>query len=112
MLSSGDLTKRDVYTITFHGPFSDVRALRLEALADPRLPKQGPGRTYYEGPLGDFVLSELIVMADGRPIKLASATQSFANGKHDAGTSIDGNPATGWSINGGSGAIAPGRVHA
>jgi hypothetical protein len=95
-----------VYTLTFRGPLSDVRALRLEAMADPRLPKHGPGRTYYEGPLGDFVLSELIVMADGQSIKLASATQSFANGKHNAATSIDGNPATGWSING-----AQGRSH-
>lgn len=106
VLSTGDLTKRDVYTLRFNSPLPNLRAIRLEAIADDRLPKRGPGRTYFEGPLGDFVLSELVVTVNGQPAKLTAATQSFANGKHDAATSIDGNPATGWSISG-----AQGRSH-
>ena len=35
-----------------------ITALRLEALPDDSLPKRGPGRIAYEGPFGDFFLSE------------------------------------------------------
>ncbi len=31
----------------------------IEAMTDASLPKRGPGRTYYEGPIGDFFLSEV-----------------------------------------------------
>ena len=38
---------------------ADITAIRLEALPDERLPAGGPGRIYYEGPKGDFFLSEM-----------------------------------------------------
>ena len=38
-----------------------ITAIRLEGLPDDRLPKDGPGRIYYEGPFGDFFLSKLTV---------------------------------------------------
>jgi hypothetical protein len=84
-----------------------VTALRLELLPDESLPKKGPGRVYYEGPFGDFFLSEFTVTADGSPVKLSRATQSFADGANTAAKAIDGNPLTGWSINRGQG-----RAHA
>ena len=63
VFSTGDITKRDIYTLQFArlagtGPLT---ALRLEVLPDERLPAGGPGRAYYEGRKGDFFLSEVAV---------------------------------------------------
>src|SRR5262249_41571988 len=73
VLAGGDMSKRDVYDLAFHGDFKGVTALRLEVLPDERLPKHGPGRVYYEGAFGDFFLSEFTLGADGRPVKFARA---------------------------------------
>src|SRR5262249_47085165 len=72
-------------------------------LPDERLPKHGPGRIFYEGPFGDFFLSEFTVTADGKKVRLARASQSYAGGKTSAQAAIDGDPQTGWSIEGGQG---------
>jgi hypothetical protein len=103
VLASGDQTKSDTYELTFRGDFRGVTAVRLEALPDDSLPKHGPGRVYYEGPFGDFHLSEITASADGRPAKFAGATHSFANGNFTAAAAIDGNPQTGWGVGGGQG---------
>jgi hypothetical protein len=123
--STGDITKRDVYDVTLDtAGLSGVTALRIEAMTDPRLPKNGPGRIYYEGPMGDFWLSEVTAgihrsphapreefISRSRPaervprttMKFKSASHSFAAGKNTAEAAIDGDPQTGWSINGGQG---------
>src|SRR5439155_899217 len=81
-----------------------VTAVRLEALPDDRLPHHGPGMAYYEGPKGDFFMGEFQMWADGKPVKFASATHSYA--KNNFGTNvgaalaIDGDPQTGWSTAG------------
>ncbi len=106
VLASGDQSKRDVYDVTFRGDLKGVTALRLEVLPDDSLPKHGPGRVSYEGPFGDFFLSELTLTADGKPLKLARATHSFASGASTAATAIDGDPLTGWSID-----VGQGRPH-
>jgi hypothetical protein len=98
--SSGDQSKRDVYETEMAAGPEPITALRLEALPDDRLPRKGPGRVFYEGPFGDFHLSEVLLEADGKPVKIASVTQSFGTA---AAATIDGNPQTGWSINGGQG---------
>lgn len=103
VLASGDMTKRDIYDLRFEGDFKGVKAIRLEALPDDRLPKHGPGRIYYEGPAGDFHLSEVTLKSEGRPIKIAKGMQSFAAGNANAAAAIDGNPQTGWGVNGGQG---------
>ena len=100
---SGDLTKSDLYKLAFRGDFAGVTAVRVEALPDERLPRGGPGATYYEGPLGDFTLSEIRAEVDGKPAKFGGASHSFAAGKFMAQAAIDGNPQTGWSVNGGQG---------
>ena len=45
IFASGDITKADTYTLKFSGAEHPVRALRLEALPDVRLPQGGPGLT-------------------------------------------------------------------
>src|SRR5262249_32248028 len=100
LLSSGDLSKRDVYEFTFGPELNGATAIRVEALPDERLPKRGPGRVYYEGPHGDFFLSNITLAADGEPSKLAGASQSFSDGKNTAAMAIDDDLQSGWSING------------
>lgn len=99
----GDTSKRDVYELTLATEGKEVNAIRIEALPDESLPGGGPGRTYYEGPLGEFFLSEVTLLADGKPVAIGSAVTSFAEGKNGGPGVIDGNPLTGWAINGGQG---------
>ena len=106
VISSGDQTKRDQFDLVYDTVgMGRITAIRLEAMPDERLPKGGPGRIYYEGPPGDFWLSELTLLAGGKPAKVAAAFESCAGGKNSAAGAIDGNPQTAWSINGGQGKL-------
>jgi len=102
ILASGDQSKRDIYDINFDNSLSNITAIRLEVLPDPSLPRNGPGRVYYEGPFGDFFLSEVGLSTDQQPVKLVHASHSFAKGM-GAPACLDGNQQTGWSIDGGQG---------
>ncbi len=103
VIASGDQSKRDVYTVKLESGLKGITAIRLEALPDDRLPNRGPGRVFYEGAFGDFYLSEIHVTALGKPIALAEASASNPKAPKDAAAAIDGDPQTGWSINGGQG---------
>ena len=103
VLAGGDKTKRDVYDLKFRPAMSGITAMRLEAIPDASLPEHGPGRTSYEGPFGDFFLSELMLSDEGKPIVFKGASQTFANGSNTAAAAIDGNPLTGWSVGGSAG---------
>ena len=104
ILASGDSTKSDVYSLRLAGNGQRITALRLEVLPDESLPARGPGRAYYEGPKGDFFLSELKLRIGGKAIKIASASHSYAKGgfgasKTGAQFCYDDNANTGWSVN-------------
>lgn len=103
VLSTSDISKSDVYTVSGDSPLETITAIRLEALPDPSLPQGGPGRVYYEGPFGDFFLSTFRLLADGSPVAIESADHSFAAGGSPASNAIDDDPQSGWSINGGQG---------
>lgn len=110
ILVSGDQSKSDLYDITLDvaaAGLKTITALRLECLSDSRLPKRGPGRIYYEGPSGDFFLSEIALYDGQQRLPWAGATQTFASGPYNAALAIDGDQQSGWSING-----AQGRDHA
>ncbi|MBI1314027.1 DUF1553 domain-containing protein [bacterium] len=107
IFSTGDITKRDVLTLTFDIAVDQlpITALRLEALPDDRLPAGGPGRAYYEGRKGDFFLSEVTAKLGDTPLQFASGSQSFGKisiGSGDARTAnvFDGDGSTGWSTSG------------
>jgi hypothetical protein len=105
VLASGDISKSDTYLLTFRAVPPGVTALRLEALPDERLPKAGPGLAYYEGPKGDFFMGEIIVEADGVPLKFSRASESHAKNAMGAAPAtaalaMDGDPQTGWSASG------------
>ena len=103
VFSSGDISKSDQYVVAFENVPDGITAVRLEALPDDRLPKHGPGRVYYEGPFGDFFLSNIAIAAPGGGARFIRASQSFASGNSNAMAALDDNKQTGWSINGGQG---------
>jgi hypothetical protein len=103
VFASGDFSKSDTYEVSFTGVPRGITAVRIEVLPDDRLPKHGPGAVYYEGAAGDFFLSEFEVIASGKKLKIAKATQSFAAEKFTADKAIDGDQQSGWGINGGQG---------
>jgi hypothetical protein len=102
VFASGDQSKRDLYTVRFNTGPRRITALRLEVIPDDRLPSGGPGRVYYEGPFGDFFLSEFTVTSLGKKVAIQQAASSFPN-RSAAAAAIDSDPQTGWSINGGQG---------
>lgn len=102
---SGDTTKYDILDVTLETSLPRITALRLEALPDERLPADGPGLTYYEGTPGDFFLSEFILSVQQQAVPFAQATESFWKNRFGANVAsaaqaIDGDPQTGWSVDG------------
>ena len=102
---SGDTSKLDTYQLAYRPSARRISALRLEALPDARLPKHGPGMTFYEGPKGDFFLGEIRVRADGAPVTFAKASESYGKlgiggGRSAAELAFDGHLQTGWSTSG------------
>lgn len=107
IFSTGDITKRDVLTLTFDIAADQlpVTALRLEALPDDRLPAGGPGRAYYEGRKGDFFLSEVSAKLDDKSVNFSGGSQSFGKISIGSGSAktenvFDGDGSTGWSTAG------------
>jgi hypothetical protein len=103
VLAAGDVTKSDVYTVTLPVSEASVAAIRLEVMPDESLPAGGPGMTSYEGPEGDFFLSEIELAARGEPRRITAATESFAAKGNTAAKAIDGDMSSGWGIDGGQG---------
>ncbi len=99
----GDKSKHEEYDVQFRGDLAGITALRLEVLPDPRLPNGGPGRVDYEGPFGDFFLSEFQLFVGDQPQKFQGATHSFAKKGTSAANAIDGDYQSGWDIDGGVG---------
>ena len=95
-LVSGASPDKDTYTVTLPGSSEPVSILKLEALTDPTLGASGPGRTAH----GNFVLTEIEVLADGKPVKLMNAEHDFAQDGFSAQAALDGKPNTGWAIQG------------
>lgn len=89
ILGSGDISKSDVYDLSFKAPIKGVTAIKLEVASHPSLPNDGPGLTYYEGPIGGFFLSEMQAYQNGQrmPIARAEATNEEEEDKiNDAAT--------------------------
>lgn len=59
VLASGANPERETYVVTARTNIQNITGLRLEAIADARLPKGGPGRD----PYGNFLLTGLEVTA-------------------------------------------------
>lgn len=102
ILVGGKLTTPDVYKITTHTNLMGITGVRLEVLADPSLPANGPGRANN----GNFVLSEFKVdftkldagKEKPKPAKLTRPQATFSQDQFPIANAIDNNPQTGWAI--------------
>jgi cytochrome c553 len=104
-LAKGAAPAQEVLTFVAETQRAGVAAFRLEALSDGSLPQKGPGRA----PNGNFALGDLQITAqpikDGRPatpVKLiaAKATHQQNESSLSVAASIDGDPISGWAIDG------------
>jgi hypothetical protein len=109
LFATGANPTPEIYTVHAKAHLPSITAIRLEAMADSRLPAMGPGRA----PNGNFVLSEFRVTAatDKDPKKpqfvaLEKALADFSQESFAVAAAIDGNDSTGWAI-----APASGRTH-
>ncbi len=93
LLAGGPLAPTDGYTLTLRAP-RGTTAFRVEALPDPSLPKQGPGRA----PSGGFSLTGLEASAGGRPLALARAFADGADPRRPASRILDAQASTGWGV--------------
>ncbi|MBT7970237.1 MAG: DUF1553 domain-containing protein [Verrucomicrobia bacterium] len=102
IFAAGDISKHDIFTLTFPASDQPIHSIRLEALADERLPENGPGMTYYEGRKGDFFMSEIQVKTDKDLVFSGSSETAFAaqygQGNAAASAAIDGDIQSGWSL--------------
>ena len=94
LLASAKPEKNDTYTLVLQTMQKNLRALRIEALADRSLPKNGPG----SGPDGGFLLTkvELVaaplnpaIKAKPTPVKLKAAKATFEESKFTLAGTLD-----------------------
>ena len=108
LLVSGKPAK-DTYTLKATVPAGiEPKAIKLEALTDPSLPGNGPGRVGG----GYFLLSEFGVRFGSsgskeatKPLRILDTTATFQQGSTRIADATDGvpKPYTGWGISGGTG---------
>lgn len=100
VLAEGRVPSVDKYTVVAKVSQGNIRAIRLEAIADAG---KGPGRAEN----GNFVLSRFIVAqlppgstdaGAGQPLEIASATADFSQQNFDVSQSINGPANTGWAV--------------
>jgi hypothetical protein len=89
----------DVYELTALVPFKQITAIRLEALPDPRLPGNGPGKAGD----GDFILTRFAATSQAKGQKaqevgFESARASFEQEKFPVAGTLDDKDDTGWAI--------------
>ena len=75
-----------LYTVTAETSLTGITGIRIEALADDRLPKRGPGRA----PNGNFVLTELEMLAGAKPVKLHKPLADFSQAGFGPDQAING----------------------
>ncbi|NDD39571.1 MAG: DUF1553 domain-containing protein, partial [Verrucomicrobia bacterium] len=100
---------RSEYSFTFETGLKELSALRLEAIADQKFPKNGPGRA----PDGNFVLNELTLSVapkdkptDTKKVELQKALADFSQENFEVAKAIDGanNRQQGWAVSPNGGA--------
>jgi Protein of unknown function (DUF1549)/Protein of unknown function (DUF1553)/Planctomycete cytochrome C len=102
-LAQGPTANKDLLTFRSNDLRLPMGSLRIEALTDPSLPRNGPGRAGN----GNFALGNIRVNwhAPGQPaiaVKLKSprATHQQDTGSLAIAASIDDNPVSGWAVDG------------
>ncbi|HIG30002.1 MAG TPA: hypothetical protein EYQ50_20285 [Verrucomicrobiales bacterium] len=97
----GILPETDTFTVSSLIGARTIQAVRLDAIHDPALPRQGPG--YHD--FGNFVLTEFQMQVNLKPVGSTWTTIAFSAAFSDYSQpqwlvrqAIDQNPQTGWAI--------------
>ncbi|HRK35939.1 MAG TPA: DUF1549 domain-containing protein, partial [Candidatus Hydrogenedentes bacterium] len=105
ILVEGENPAKDVYEFTVATELTDISAIRLEALTHDSLPEKGAGRST----VSNFVVTEFEaeIAANATPdkfdrIALVAANADFSQPGFEIAKAIDGNPETGWAVDGAS----------
>jgi len=105
LLATASSPPTSTYTVSARTKLTGITAFRLEAMTDPNLPHNGPGRAAN----GNFVLTRLEVEAispDGRVtnrVDLTNATADFAQPGFEITNALGGTGKKGWAVDGGPG---------
>ena len=102
--AQGDASATDTYTFVIDVPLDEIGSLRLDALADPSLPRGGPGRVAH----GNFALSTITVAAaplptvagaaPPTPLRIAAARADYSQPGLDVAAAFDDHATSGWAI--------------
>ncbi len=84
----------DDYIYTAKSQYGVPTAFKLVAEPDDRLINKGPGRADN----GNFVLTEVALQADGRPVELGAVSADFEQEGWPARNAFDGKQDTGWAV--------------
>ena len=104
-LAIGEAPNQDTITFTAKLPAGTWKAIRIEALSDPSLPNQGPGRAGNGNfALGNLLVEQLPSRENGEPVKLVltqpQATHQQNGDSLSVAASIDQDLVTGWAVDG------------
>lgn len=103
VLAEGTNPEKDTYEFVVSTDLTDITAVRLESFTDDSLPNKGAGRAENS----NFVLTEFEaeIAAASAPEKFdrivfSTANADYSQPKYEVAKAIDGNPETGWAIDG------------
>ena len=102
-LALGQAPNQEILTFNAAIPVGNWKALRIEALADPSLPRQGPGRAGNGNfALGNLVVEHISKAKDPQTLLLdqPQATHQQNNDSLSIAASIDSDPVSGWAVDG------------
>lgn len=97
----GPQPDQETYEYTAVTTGQGIRALRFEALADARLPDNGPGRAVHANfVLSDFELAIAPVAApdETREVEFGTVVADFSQPNFDVAQIADEDPTSGWAI--------------
>jgi hypothetical protein len=97
LLISGPVPAQSTYTLRLRTDVGRITGIRIEALKDPSLPANGPGR----GSEGGFVLNEVELRSAGaKDRELISLRDPVAPLQADSvyRLAVDGDPVSGWDV--------------
>lgn len=93
--AGGNKSSEIVYSITVQPKQKLLTALQLQALPDDAFAKP---RQLAPSVNGNFVLTSLNVLQNGKPMALESATASFEQDGYPVKNILDGKASTGWAV--------------
>jgi hypothetical protein len=94
VLASGTSPAKDDYVAVYSANIGTPTAFKLVAEPDELFINRGPGRADN----GNFVLTEITLQSDGRPIGLSVISADFEQGGWSARGVFDDDQQTGWAV--------------